>query len=246
MKTFAAIEQGLLDLCEQAVAANDKEAHAALFEAMQLVRRAGGWRAFPFTPSRPAANGSRSTNAERQARLRERRRNASGVTFSVTPGVTLPVTDGVTSNASGRYAVTAHASPLLSVVENKTSNIPENTEAETREGVTQPVTPSVTRNGVTPKALRGTRCTIDYTPKAETVEALKSQGHKDPLSLLQDFRLYWVPLTGSNATKLDWDLTFTRWVQRERPKGNRSGTFGRIVQSAAADFSDFDNAGTPT
>lgn len=103
------------------------------------------------------------------------------------------------------------------------------------------------REASAPRKLpKGSRIPSDFTPRDETVTALKADGYKDPLRCLPTFRDYWVSKAGSGGVKLDWDATFRVWVRSERvPGGNRSGSFGRIVQSAAADFSDFDNAGTP-
>lgn len=232
MKPFAMAERALLDICDMAAAVGDEKGHAVALELLAGLRALGGWQAFHPDIHRSSRGGA----AARQARYRARKRDAADVTGSVTSGVT----QTITSDATDRNAELVSASPLLSLVGEKHKNSTENKEESAREGVTKNVTRDVTH-----KASRGTRCTIDYTPRNETIEALKSQGHKDPLSLLQDFRLYWVPLTGPNATKLDWDLTFMRWVQRERPKTPTGRSYGRIVQSSQADFSDFDNAGTP-
>lgn len=223
MKAFAVAEKAIQELCDHAAAAGDKAAHAVAFELLQGLRALGGWRAFPVAPQR----GPRGNAAARQARYRARKRDAS----TVTEGVTSAVTQDVTRDVLDRNAVTSSPSSYLSLVKDELNNLPENREVETREGVTRDASPtSVTQKASrTSRDTRGTRCTMDYEPRPETVETLKRQGHKDPLSLLQDFRLYWVPLTGANATKLDWDLTFTRWVQRERPR-NTSSTFVRHVQ----------------
>lgn len=223
--SFQLAEKALRALVDAAVIAGDHEASKRLGEALETVLSVGGWRAFPVAA--PASDvRSKSANALRQERYRAAKRNAQSVTSSVTSNVTRnaqSVTDGVTG--------------VLSLSSSGSENIEKEAEKEEqkREESARDVTRDASPTSVTQKAsrtsrdTRGTRCTMDYEPRPETVETLKRQGHKDPLSLLQDFRLYWVPLTGANATKLDWDLTFTRWVQRERPR-NTSSTFVRHVQ----------------
>lgn len=226
--SFQLAEKALRTLVESAVLAGDDDAAKRLGEALETVLFVGGWRAFPMAASASETR-NKSANALRQERYRAAKRNAQSVTGSVTRNAP-SVTDGVTG--------------VSSLSSSGSGNIDKEAEKEEdkREENARDVTGNVTRN-VTP--LRGTRCTHNFTPRDETVTALKADGYPDPLRCLPTFRDYWVSKPGSGGVKLDWDATFRVWVRNERPKASPGRTFGRVVQSAAADFSDFDNAGTP-
>lgn len=221
MKAFAVAEKALLELCAAAQAAGDVRSHGLLTASLEQLRAAGGWQA--FSTSQPV----RSSNAERQARLRERRRNANAVTSGVTHSVTSPVTSGVTVDGEALLPTSLSSSSDLDKYRE------EEKKAAEREESARGVTPVTSR--VTPKALRGTRCTPSYTPRDETVTALRAEGFPNPLGSLPSFRDYWTAKPGKDGCKLDWDATFRIWVRREKTMTpGPARTFGRSAMLQGA------------
>ena len=66
--------------------------------------------------------------------------------------------------------------------------------------------------------VRGTRIAEDFAPSAKTVERFRAEGF-DVLPIVEVFRNHWLAKAGANATKTNWDLTFTNWAIRDRDDG---------------------------
>lgn len=206
--SFQLAEKALRTLVDSAMMAGDEDAAKRLGEALDTVLSIGGWRAFPVAaPVSETRN--KSANALRQERYRAAKRNAQSVTGSVTRNAS-SVTDGVT----GASSLSSSGSENIKKEAEK--------EEEKREENARDVTGNVTRNARNVTPLRGTRCSPDFTPRDETVTALKADGYVDPLRCLPTFRDYWVSKPGSGGVKLDWDATFRVWVRNEKTMGGAS------------------------
>lgn len=61
---------------------------------------------------------------------------------------------------------------------------------------------------------RGTRITEDWVPTSGDVEWQRKRSIPDALARreLERFRNYWLSKSGTNATKLDWSLTWHNWL----------------------------------
>lgn len=145
------------------------------------------------------------------------------------------------AQARARASASESAQADAKLYKDSNVNLPTGEERRTTLSlVDEPKSPKA------PREPRATRIPDDFEPKPETVAALVTEGYADPLRVLNKFRDHWRAQSGARGVKADWEATFRNWVRNERvPPGNRSGTFGRVVQSSQTDFSDFDNAGTP-
>ena len=70
------------------------------------------------------------------------------------------------------------------------------------------------------KRERATRLPVDWQPSPELLEfatSLKLNG----LAVAEQFRDYWIAISGSKGLKLNWDATYRNWCRREaeRPSG---------------------------
>lgn len=77
---------------------------------------------------------------------------------------------------------------------------------------------------------RGTRLPENWMPSDETKEWVRG---KVPVALynragveLDKFRFYWLAKTGKDATKLNWDLTFRKWMLNAADRYGSSPTSG--------------------
>jgi len=81
--------------------------------------------------------------------------------------------------------------------------------------------------------VRGTRIAEDFAPSAKTVERFRAEGF-DVLPIVEVFRNHFLAKTGANATKTNWDLTFTNWAIRDRDDGKLPRIQAPIVRSVPA------------
>lgn len=72
--------------------------------------------------------------------------------------------------------------------------------------------PTERKSGI--KAKRGTRLPDGWTPSEEIQTWARANGI-EPFAALEDFRDYWASIPGSRGVKLDWDLTYRRWIRRD-------------------------------
>jgi hypothetical protein len=75
--------------------------------------------------------------------------------------------------------------------------------------------------GASPKpknpSARGTRLSADWQPSEKNLEYIREKRPDlNPETVAEKFKNYWVPLTGKSATKLNWDMTWAKWVMEER------------------------------
>jgi hypothetical protein len=65
---------------------------------------------------------------------------------------------------------------------------------------------------------KGTRLPEDWTPSEATILRFRDEEHVDALGSLEQFSNHWTSKTG-NATKINWDKTFTNWVLKDIADG---------------------------
>lgn len=136
----------------------------------------------------------RSANAERQARHRQRVKEAS-TAESVTECVTNNVTDNATSNAV----------VSLSLPPNEINSNP----------------PTHTREKQTP-ARKGTRLPAEWEPKPLPADLAKATSHWPEKAIpreLSRFRDWAASATGPNAVKSDWDAAWRNWLRKAEDEG---------------------------
>jgi hypothetical protein len=83
------------------------------------------------------------------------------------------------------------------------------------------------------KPKRGTRLPDDWQPSADLIaKARKQFPSVDLVAETEAFRDYWHAKAGKDATKVDWDLTWTTWMRRthkqhqQRTNGNVRPLYG--------------------
>jgi hypothetical protein len=91
-----------------------------------------------------------------------------------------------------------------------------------REGSAASPAASLALTGETPgkaKASKnGTRLPEGWRPNDAVLARFSAEGI-DALASLEDFSNYWHSKAGRDATKVNWDLTFTTWVKRDIERG---------------------------
>jgi hypothetical protein len=73
---------------------------------------------------------------------------------------------------------------------------------------------------------RGCRLPKDWTPPPEVIARQREEyPFLNLREIFVDFRQYWFAKAGAAAVKLDWSLTWQRWVRREASdfRGRRNG-----------------------
>jgi hypothetical protein len=171
-----------------------------------------------------AMAGSRSQNASRQARWRERvKQSSSNVTDNVIT-VTNNVTDNVTRNAA--------LAPAFCIGEEEV--IKENVGKPTsKKGVTDNVTErqSKAKSNVT----LGSRLSEAWLPSKALVDFADGLGvtGRSLDEAVAGFRDYWRGVPGSKGRKLDWDATFRNRLREtcSRKKGTQGNGKGSVVDA---------------
>lgn len=74
----------------------------------------------------------------------------------------------------------------------------------------------------TTRSLRGKRLTDAWHPGADGIAYAEKLG-LDSERALEDFRDYWIPKTGKNATSLDWGRTWKSWCRKAADFSTRRG-----------------------
>jgi len=87
---------------------------------------------------------------------------------------------------------------------------------------------------------RGQRLTDDWRPSTETRDHLAAEFPQvDQTAEFWKFQNYWMAKSGKDATKIDWDRTYSNWIrnsaerQPTRPRSTQNTTddlFGRAAQ----------------
>lgn len=154
-------------------------------------------------------NASRSKNAARQARFRERARSKKDtvdVTGSVTPALRNAVTP-VTHNALDRDRDRDRDRDLLSLTDLSTHH------------------PVDTQLLDTPRRATAKRLAEDFglTPERRSIAEAE---HVDCEREMAKFKDYWLAASGANARKHDWDAAWRNWCRKaaEQPRLNGRGT----------------------
>lgn len=155
------------------------------------------------------AKPTRSANAERQARLRERRR--------VTSNVTNNATEGVTNNVTG---------PPLARGETNLTKVVDSSITERKKEV---------EVALRAPATKGTRLPPDWEPKPEdwhfAVDRLGREGATEETASFKD---HWPAQPAQRGVKLDWDGTYRNWIRRANRPSQRAGPPQR--QTAKSQF----------
>lgn len=172
------IRQALVDtelgmMALEKLGSPDAESRSPEHEGRRMIRVNGGFLILNFMKYRDRDY----TAAERQKRLRERRKQER---------------NGVTSRDS-----------------NVTSRIAESRVQSTESDNSKPLTRS---------ARKGTRIPENFVPKKEHYELGKQLGIIVDMEFAR-FRDYWLGVSGSRATKLDWDATLRNWLRTAAERG---------------------------
>jgi hypothetical protein len=83
------------------------------------------------------------------------------------------------------------------------------------------------------KRARATRLADDWRPSAASIVYAESKGFSgDDLDRqIEDFRDYWQPKSGQNATKLDWSKTWATWIRKAADWRGRQQINGHIAKA---------------
>lgn len=159
-----------------------------------------------------------TTNAKRQQRFKEKRRQAkagvtAGVTVEVTPQVTEPVTPPVTPSDNATRAEQSRAD----------SEQKQTPESPSPGSTSEPYVETQNRGGVGARKARttaiGMRLSKDWTPSERNIadarkgpKGLGGLSAEDIEAETQAFKDWWAQ--APKGAKLDWDATWRTWVKR--------------------------------
>lgn len=83
---------------------------------------------------------------------------------------------------------------------------------------------------------RGTRLAEDWRPSDETRAWTLEHIDRETAAIeLEKFQHYWIAKTGKDATKLDWDRTWRRWVLSVHAPNGRASPKGSTADTRMAD-----------
>lgn len=91
---------------------------------------------------------------------------------------------------------------------------------------------------------RGTRIAADWEPSEKTVEWCHQQG-VDAAAHVDEFRDYWVAVSGAKGCKLDWDATFKNRIRQLIESDRAAPWSGPIASSKVVEPTDGEKRGPP-